>query len=263
MIPRFALATGRVWHRRHQPEHRFQYPLWLVWCDVDAPDEMLARQRWWGRRWRPITFRERDFVDHKDRPLGDKVRAKAGELGLDWSSGSVYMLGQWRTFGLLFNPLVLYLHYPPDAQRPDAMLAEVRNTPWRERHFYPVPLNRDGTPQVREHDKNFHVSPFLPLALRYRWTLHAVFPELRLTLEDLDESRVVFAAGLTMTLREADPDDMKAVVRRFGMQSAKTVVWIYAQAWRLWRKGATFYGHPGRGSSGHGDQQRRHSKGDE
>ncbi|HCR79567.1 MAG TPA: hypothetical protein DIW42_08120, partial [Alcanivorax sp.] len=53
VIPRFALATGQVWHQRHTPmRHAFRYPLWLVWCDVDAPDRMLARQRLWGRRWR-------------------------------------------------------------------------------------------------------------------------------------------------------------------------------------------------------------------
>lgn len=258
MIPRFALATGRVWHQRAEPAHRFHYPLWLVWCDVDSPDGMLARHPWWGRRWRPVTFRERDFVDTGERPLGDKVRDKAAELGFDWSAGRTYMLGQWRTFGMLFNPLVLYLHYPPRGERPDAMIAEVRNTPWRERHFYPVPLAASDPadmPQRYEHAKNFHVSPFLPLALRYRWTLHAVFPELRLTLEDLDEDRVVFAAGLNMTLREADRAGMRAVIRRFGVQSAKTLAWIYVQAWRIWRKGATFYDHP-KSTGGHRGDER-------
>ncbi|UWN48656.1 hypothetical protein ASALC70_00843 [Alcanivorax sp. ALC70] len=130
MIPDFALARGHVWHRRYTPmDHRFRVPLWLVWSDVDAPDRLLAGHWLWGRRWRPVTFRDRDFVDASGRPLGDKVRERAAALGLDWSAGRVHMLGQWRTFGVLFNPLVLYFHFPAGAERPDSALAEVRNTP--------------------------------------------------------------------------------------------------------------------------------------
>ena len=46
MIPDFALARGHVWHRRPEPvAHAFQYPLWLVWCNVDEPDRLLRRQK--------------------------------------------------------------------------------------------------------------------------------------------------------------------------------------------------------------------------
>ncbi len=255
MIPRFALATGQVWHQRHSPMvHAFRYPLWLVWCDVDAPDQLLARQRLWGRRWRPVTFRDRDFIDASARPLGDKVRERAGEAGLNWRGGRVYMLGQWRTFGVLFNPLVLYFHYPPGADRPASMLAEVRNTPWHERHIYALSLSQgEEGPQEVEHEKTFHVSPFLPLGLRYHWRLHALFPDLRLTLEDRDGDRVVFTAGLNMRMAQADGRAMVRVIGRFGAQSVKTVAGIYWQAWKLWRKGARFHAHPDRDEQGNGE----------
>ncbi|MBM7334120.1 DUF1365 family protein [Alloalcanivorax marinus] len=253
MIPRFALARGHVWHRRFEPvDHRFRYPLWLVWCDLDATGELLERHAGWGRRWRPVTFRDRDFVDQRDRPLDDKVRAKAGELGLDWRAGRVCMLGQWRTFGVLFNPLVLYFHFPDGADRPDAALAEVRNTPWRERHFYPLRFREENGEQVVEHDKKFHVSPFLPLALRYHWTLHALFPALRLTLRDREGERTVFAAGLDLAMLEARPPAMTAVIARFGAQGVRTLAGIYRQAWKLWRKGVPVYAHP-RAGGGDGE----------
>ena len=254
MIPRFALATGQVWHQRHTPmRHAFRYPLWLVWCDVDAPDRMLARQRLWGRRWRPVTFRDRDFIDADNRPLGDKVRDRAAEAGLDWRAGRVFMLGQWRTFGMLFNPLVLYFHFPDGAERPASMLAEVRNTPWHERHIYALTLSQGPGPQTVAHEKTFHVSPFLPLGLRYHWHLHALFPDLRLTLEDRDGDQLVFAAGLKMHMAEASAPAMARVIRRFGAQSVKTVAGIYWQAWKLWRKGARFHAHPGKDKQGNGE----------
>ncbi|MBF5057108.1 hypothetical protein Y5W_02402 [Alcanivorax sp. 521-1] len=255
MIPDFALARGHVWHRRYTPmDHRFRVPLWLVWSDVDAPDRLLAGHWLWGRRWRPVTFRDRDFVDASGRPLGDKVRERAGALGLDWSAGRVHMLGQWRTFGVLFNPLVLYFHFPAGAQRPDSALAEVRNTPWRERHFYPLRLREEGDEQVVEHDKTFHVSPFLPLALRYHWTLHALFPELRLTLRDQDGADTVFAAGLKLAMVEPRAAAMGAVIGRFGAQGVRTLAGIYWQAWKLWRKGARFHSHPRRSKQDDGEK---------
>ena len=192
-----AIAQGRVWHQRLQPfTHRFDYPLWMVWCDLEKIDELLGRHWAWGRAWRPVTFRDRDYLDGRCIPLAEKVRGKAVTLGLDWSRGRTFMLGQWRTFGSLFNPLVLYLHFPEGQSQPDSMIAEVQNTPWRERHFYPLTFSRgDNDALVVDHPKAFHVSPFLPMLLQYHWDLHVALPDLRIGLEDRDNQVPVFKAG--------------------------------------------------------------------
>ncbi len=129
------------------------------------------------------------------------MRERAAALGLDWSAGRVHMLGQWRTFGVLFNPWCCISIFPP--------APSVRTRPWRRcatplagASFLPLRLREEGGEQVVEHDKTFHVSPFLPLALRYHWTLHALFPELRLTLRDQDGAETVFAAGLKLAMVE-------------------------------------------------------------
>ena len=129
----------------------------------------------------------------------------------------------------------------------------MRNTPWHERHIYALTLSQGPGPQTVAHEKTFHVSPFLPLGLRYHWHLHALFPDLRLTLEDRDGDQLVFAAGLKMHMAEADAPAMARVIRRFGAQSVKTVAGIYWQAWKLWRKGARFHAHPGKDKQGNGE----------
>ena len=241
-----ALATGRVWHQRKVPfEHRFDYPMWLVWCDLDQVDELLDLSPWWGRAWRPVVFRDDDFVDDSKTPLAQKVRRKAAELGLHWQQGRVCMLGQWRTLGTLFNPLVLYLHFPDGEDQPDSMLAEVQNTPWKEKHFYSLPLKHYdyGALEV-DHEKTFHVSPFLPMALRYHWRLHVAFPDVRLILKDKCDDEVVFIAGLDLTLLHPETSLMRNVIVRMGARGFATLKGIYWQAFKLWRKGARFYGHP-------------------
>ena len=241
-----AIAQGRVWHQRLQPfTHGFDYPLWMVWCDLEKIDVLLGRHWAWGRAWRPVTFRDRDYLDGRSVALADKVREKALTLGLEWSRGRTFMLGQWRTFGSLFNPLVLYLHFPEGKDQPDSMIAEVQNTPWRERHFYPLTFSRhDDGALVVDHPKAFHVSPFLPMLLQYHWHLHVALPDLRIGLEDRDDQTPVFKAGLKLQLFASDSASMGKGVFRFGAQGLATLKRIYWQAFKLWRKGAVFHGHP-------------------
>lgn len=242
----YAIARGRVWHQRLQPfTHSFDYPLWMVWCDLEKIDAMLGRHWAWGRRWRPVTFRDQDYLDTRAVPLAEKVREKALSLGLNWSHGRTVMLAQWRTFGTLFNPLVLYLHFPQGKSQPDSMIAEVQNTPWRERHFYPLTFSRnENGVLVVNHPKAFHVSPFLPMLLQYHWHLHVALPDLRIGLEDRDKQVCVFKAGMKLQLVAPDSAAMGKGIFRFGAQGLATLKNIYWQAFKLWRKGAVFHGHP-------------------
>lgn len=246
MVMTQAVVRGKVWHQRKQPfRHGFAYPLWLVWCDLDEIPQLLSRHWSWGSRWRPVVFRSEDFVDRRALALAEKVREKVAEHGLDWSAGRVIMLGQWRTFGTLFNPLVLYFHFAEGADQPDAMLAEVQNTPWREKHFYALSLEANEHGELLAcHRKGFHVSPFLPMALDYHWRLHVALPELRLVLEDRRGEETVFTAGLQLQLQAPCASNLGRVVWRFGAQGLATLGGIYWQAWRLWRKGARFHPHP-------------------
>ena len=91
----YAIARGRVWHQRLQPfTHSFDYPLWMVWCDLEKIDDMLGRHWAWGRAWRPVTFCDQDYLDTRAVPLAEKVREKALSLGLNWSHGRTIMLAQ-------------------------------------------------------------------------------------------------------------------------------------------------------------------------
>ena len=64
------------------------------------------------------------------------------------------------------------------------MLAEVRNTPWNERHYYAV----DGQ-QARPLEKAFHVSPFNPMDMVYHWRFNAPGKTLHMHIENHQASR--------------------------------------------------------------------------
>ena len=52
----------------------------------------------------------------------------------------------------------------------ESIVAEVRNTPWDERHCYVLADRREtGGAAALRFAKAFHVSPFMPMDVRYDW----------------------------------------------------------------------------------------------
>ena len=248
-----ALCQGAVWHQRLTPVlHRFSYPLWLLRVDLEDIDGLLAGHWSWGRRWRPLTVREQDYLTPPaagdTRPLHTRVRDKAASLGLDWREGRVWMLAQPRCLGWLFNPLVLYWHIPPGASQADSVVAEVSNTPWHERHWYALVADGDGTFSVQQ-DKAFHVSPFMGMAMQYRWWLAMNDASITVRIENWAADEQVFVAGMRLQCQPASGEQLGSVLRRFGWQTLRVSAAIYAQAFRLWRKGVPFHRHPAKADS--------------
>lgn len=245
MITDHALYTGEVWHRRETPTvHAFRYPFWWLWLNLDDVDGLLARSPLWGRRWRPAVIRERDYLQQGSGSLSERAREKAAELGLDWREGSVCMLSQPRLFGWSFNPLTLFWHFPPGASVPDSIIAEVHNTPWNERHWYPLVPVATPAGLAFEHPKDFHVSPFMGMDMRYCWTFSQNNRDLTVTISNMADHNKVFAAGVRMQRQSADRVTLRAVLRQYRGQSFRASMAIYGHALKLWRKGVGFHAHP-------------------
>ena len=71
-------------HRRFGPvPHSFERPIALALVDLDELDALLDRLPLWSRRrWAPVRFRRRDYLDGGDTPLaealGDLIEDRAG-----------------------------------------------------------------------------------------------------------------------------------------------------------------------------------------
>ena len=60
----------------------------------------------------------------------DRVEAETGER----PNGPVRLLAHLRYFGLSFNPVCFYYCFAADGETLHSIVAEITNTPWRERH---------------------------------------------------------------------------------------------------------------------------------
>ena len=239
-----ALYTGSLRHRRFAPRaHAFRYRLFMAYLDLGELDEVF-RGRWlWSTR-RPALawFRRADYLGESARPLDEAVRERvAQETGLR-PAGPIRLLTHLRMFGHCFNPVSFYYCFDASGARVEAILAEITNTPWNERHAYAL---RAGSGPLRfRFGKAFHVSPFMPMALEYDWRFSTPGPRLAVHMENRDAAGRLFDATLALERREIGAATLAGALARYPLMTVRVVAAIYWQALRLWSRRMPFYAHP-------------------
>ena len=244
---RSALYEGVVAHHRRSPvDHRFSYRVALPLLDLDELDEVVALHPLWSaRRRNVVSFRPEDHLGRGREPLADAARALAGERLGTSLSGPVAVLAHPRTFGWVFNPISLYYCFDATGSDVEALVCEVTNTPWHERHTYVV-----GEPGTHRFDKAMHVSPFFPMDMTYELTYGPPASRLALRMCLLRGGDVVFDATMRLERREIDRQALGRLIFSYPFMTMRVSATIYRQAYALWRAGAPFVPHPRRARRG-------------
>ncbi len=241
-----AIYEGTVRHRRVTPKAReFAPSLFLAYLDVDAlPESLDSLPGWSARRRALVRFRREDFLNGQDGPLGDAVRdlvqARLGRR----PDGPIHLLAHLRTFGWSFNPLAVYYCWTADESALDAVVLEVTNTPWGERHWYVLDAQADAT--TRTVDKEMHVSPFLPMDVEYHVSWTAPGETLRLDIVVEREGTTLFEAGLALQRTILDRRHAVTTLLRYPLMPMRASLAIYRQAVALFLARVPLYRHPPR-----------------
>lgn len=242
-----AIYEGRVLHARRAPKrHQFEYSIFQMYLDLSELDTVF-RGRWLWSTDDPALawFRRKDHFGDPKQPLQDCVRALVeAETGVR-PDGPIRLLTHLRYFGYVMNPVSFYYCFDEDGERVDAIVAEVRNTPWGETHCYVVhgPFEDEHT-QAFEFEKAFHVSPFMPMEQKYRWAFTAPGQSLRIAMASQEDGKTVFTAAIAMSRREIGRRSLARVLVAYPAMTMKVIGAIYWQALRLWLKGVPFHSHP-------------------
>ncbi len=193
------------------------------------------------------------------RPLDECAREAVAAITGTRPVGPVRLLAGLRYFGHSFNPVSFYYCFDEDGQRVDAVVADVQNIPWGERHPYVLARGeRRGTVLGDELEKTFHVSPLMGMDQTYAF--RATEPGDRLvahiesrpreSARDRDIGGLArtrprtFDATLNLRRRELSRGTLTRLLARYPAMSLQVVAKIYAQALRLKLKGARYYPHP-------------------
>lgn len=147
------------------------------------------------------------------------------------------LLTQLRYFGFHFNPVNFYYCYDR-AETLRWVLAEVRNTPWNERHYYAV-NGQDARPT----EKAFHVSPFNPMDMVYHWRFNPPDDSLHMHIENHQEAKV-FDATLALRREPLTRAGTAVAAAAHSTDDPQNRFRYLLAALRLWLKRVPLYNHP-------------------
>lgn len=230
-----AIYEGTVRHRRFaERSHEFEYRISLAYIDLDElPALPLSRGRL-------VRFERSDYLGDPSVPLDEAVRALVEERTGRRPGGPIRLLTQLRSFGHCFNPVSFYYCFDEAGEHVQAVVAEVTNTPWGERHAYVV--ERTGSGILKgDSEKVLHVSPFMDMDQRYDWRVADPGPTLSVHIESTRAGQRAFDATLSMRRRELSRRTLAGITA----STARVVALIYAHALRLKLKGVRVHPHPG------------------
>jgi DUF1365 family protein len=244
-----ALYEGVVRHRRHAPRaHAFTYRMAQLYLDLAEVGRVFAQSPLWSTtRAAPGRFDRADFLGPTDVPLDEAVRDRVAAATGTRPAGPVRMLAHLRTFGHVFNPVAFYYCFEADGSTLAAIVAEVTNTPWRERHAYVLPVDaahRRGRALHWDFPKAFHVSPFMAMRRDYRWAFTVPGERLHVHMDVLDGATREFDATLALARRELDGAALARLLWRHPAMTLQVLGAIHWQALRLWLKSVPVHDHP-------------------
>jgi len=240
------LYRGHVRHQRPSPAHRFQYATSWVYLDLAEVDDVV--QSSWtlsGNRFAPASYRRADHFGDPNLSMREAVQQFVEQKTGLRLEGPVRLLTQLRHFGLYFSPINIFYCFD-EHETLVAVVAEVSNTPWNERHLYVLfEGNRRANSATRySHPKEFHVSPFMGMDSQYEWSVRSPGEKLHLSLGCDREGKRIFQAHLHLKRSEiSDGQIVRSLLRR-PVAAVEIIGAIYFEAIRLWIKKCQFYPHP-------------------
>jgi DUF1365 family protein len=254
-----AVYEGWVRHRRLEPvEHEFRYRLFLMYLDLaELPQLFDPYPLWSARRPAPARFRREDFMGDPARPLDECARAAVKAETGERPAGPVRLLAGLRYLGHSFNPVSFYYCFDSGGERVQAVVADVENIPWGERHAYVLARgDREGPVLSAELDKALHVSPLMGMEQTYGFRADEPGARLAVHIESRPERSAhpsgerpgrtpkSFDATLSLRRRELSRPLLLGMLARYPAMSLQVVAKIYAQSLRLKLKGARYFPHP-------------------
>jgi DUF1365 family protein len=219
-----------------------------MFLDLDELERVFKKRWFWSAKKPAVArFKRSDYLGDPAIPLKqavlDHVEQKTGER----PAGPVRLLTHLRYFGYVFNPVSFYYCYDQTDSFIEVIVAEITNTPWGERHTYILPVKEDRPDKSHikfEIEKDFHISPFMPMELHYDWRFTTPTNLLTVHMNNFDGSDKIFDATLSLKKKPLNAVNCARALTLFPFMTMKVITGIYWQALRIFLKRIPFYSHP-------------------
>lgn len=224
-------------------------PVYMMYLDLSELDLVFKGRWFWSTSSPNISWLSRAdyFGDRKHSIESEIKRFVCASLGFA-PSGTVRMLTHLRTWGYCFNPVTFYYCYDSAGTVLEAIVAEITNTPWKDRHAYALDMREKPANACHTFSKSFHVSPFMSMEQDYKWQLgeplEKVFVHMKNYTACRADERPIFGATLAMRRTEISAQSLARVLVAYPFITIAVVLGIYWHALRLRLKRTPFHPHP-------------------
>jgi len=218
----------------------------MAYIDLDTVNDFLKKSFFWNvNKSALISFYREDYHGDPRIDLSDAVRKTVYKsIGIE-IKGPIRLLTHLRYFGYCFNPVSFYYCYDEKDSEVEVIMAEITNTPWKERHSYII-QNKNGSEKnlTANFKKELHVSPFWGMDHDYEWMFTQPDKNLFVNMKNFKSGEKVFDATLTMERKLFTKKELIKQVLRYPLITMVVVFRIHFQALKLWIKKAPFFIHP-------------------
>jgi DUF1365 family protein len=249
-----AIYRGTIRHRRYSPKRReFAHSVCYFYLDLaEIPARFSVRGLFSDRGPSLFGFRRDAYLGPVELPLDEAVRRRVEAESGRRPLGPIRMLAQISYFGLTFNPVVFYYCFDESGEKITDIVTEITNTPWGERHTYVLTAGEAGPRSTTfEFAKRFHVSPFLGMDYRYRWSISAPLGRLGIHMENhatgsdsFTDEEATFDATLMLKRTGWSGFAVAGALLHQPFMTATTLFLIYLHAAVIWVRGIPFLDHP-------------------
>lgn len=243
------LYDGKVMHQRMRPfGHRFEYRVFSLMVDLDRLDEAAKLSSLFSvnrRNW--VSFYEKDHLDEGESNLAETARRRFRDGGVEGELARILLVCYPRIFGWVFNPLSVYYGYDANGDL-QGLIYEVSNT-FGGRHRYVLPVREGelGPGGLRQAaDKVFHVSPFIPMEMRYNFRMLPPGREIRWRILETSTEGPLLSATYTGQYTPIRSKTLAGLCGRIPFLTGSILLGIHWEALKLWLKGAKFIPDPGK-----------------
>ena len=243
------LYWGTIFHRRHTPFTRFfKYPIFMAYIDITSLSTTMSPSLLWNiNKPAIVSFRRSDYHGDPQVDLEDAVRLTLLEKTGRSFKGPIRLLTNLRYFGYCFNPVSFYYCFNEADDKVEAIMAEVTNTPWKERYAYVIEKQdqTNNKPRlVASPKKQLHVSPFWGMDHDYDWSFSQPESNLSVYMRNFKEDKMVFDVALNLKRKVFSNSSLLKAILRFPFITLMVVYRIHWQAFILYIKRAPFFTHP-------------------
>ncbi|MGK0374155.1 MAG: DUF1365 family protein [Arenicella sp.] len=222
--------------------------MFQVWVDVRKIGALDQISRWWSsKHFNLVQFKRQNYLP-SEKGLYQEVCATIKQHSGNEFEGEAYLLANLSYWGVCFNPIVFVACYQHDELR--YLITEVHNTPWNQRFIYVHDTHSKGSQadaqgfHIANFDKAFHVSPFMPMDLQYRWKYRIDESSFFIKMDLLQNDQSIFSATMQLNGKTLSRKQATLLPFRFPLICIKVVVAIYWQALCLWCKRVPFFSYP-------------------